>query len=439
MAFSQAIGRPRRSIQSRIRSSTILVSAIGLSSVLGFQGAATSNEALKIGAGIAALAVIVQTLQLLSRHSKAVDAPRALGMIFLLSFVPTMRILLEMSDELGTRGLINAIVLTSPYYFLPVASLAVLAFMAQTQVPLDVLLRRSLPPIIALAVMLAAMGLVKISTSEVVGLHMIYNNMFIPMALLLFFTPSRRNAQIGAIGLGAVMLLSALQSSRSYLLVALYILVLVLFRSGQGRSTRWRIAAVATVVAVIFFSTVGGIVAESASSAGGRPIVDKLRLETLWAAFGEFWQSGELAALFFWEGNSRSTILIDAFASFTIDDYFFGRGVTATYDSFVTRNTIEIGYAQELFWLGLVTVIPTLLFTALALGAIFRQRVWRRTSIGSSLLAIGVVRFLDGLIYGMPVTSIYMLLYWMAVMSFALRPGARRQLFGGIVGQRLGR
>ena len=210
---------------------------------------------------------------------------------------------------------------------------------------------------------LLSLGYYSISTSKVASIYTIYNNFFIPLALYMFFQGSRRAKLVGILALAFILILASVQGSRSYLLVVGYLSLFAILFGWRNTGVKYVALTVSVsflVLAMPFLATL------SLGAADGLPVLTKLRLDTLLPALRVFLKSGDFLALYFWEGNSRAGILVDAFRDFDWWDYFWGRGTIATYESFVTRTTIEIGYAQELFWLGAVTFVPVLWLTAQA-------------------------------------------------------------------------
>ena len=80
------------------------------------------------------------------------------------------------------------------------------------------------------------------------------------------------------------------------------------------------------------------------------PLYDKLQLESLSYIF---FNSDVSSSLLDYEGNSRSGIVESFLGEMSSKDFLFGNGIFATYSAFVERNTIEIGWIQELFWFGI--------------------------------------------------------------------------------------
>jgi hypothetical protein len=280
--------------------------------------------------------------------------------------------------------------------------------------------------LVAMTLAFAFFGFYTLAHDAVGGVYTIYNNILIPFALLLFVRGSPRLVLIGAAALGAIIAMSALQGSRSYLLVAGYLGLLAVLLAGRRPFIKF--LSVILFCAFIFLA-LPFISSLSAGVLDAFAVMEKLRLDSLLPSLSSFFQDGDFLALYFWEGNSRAKILIDAFNDFAWWDYFWGRGINAVYESFVTRTTVEIGYAQELFWLGLIAFIPAIWYTSLAIFKIITRRVWRRSFIGMAFLTVAITRLLDGIIFGMPQSSLYMLFYWMSLMWLALKPQYREAIF----------
>lgn len=407
----------------------LVLVGVGGASLASFLGAAYSSAPLKALALLFLLMATFGTVSLLFRHADALSSVRTLFMLGILSILPVFRIFFEVIPTLDRQNIVYGIVLITPYYLLPFASLGLLAALSKVGENLARSLRRSMVFLVVMTIVLAFSGFYTLDHHSVGGIYTIYNNLLIPFALLLFLkSRSIRFALMGAVALGSIILFSALQGSRSYLLVAGYLGLLAVLL--VGRRPYLKFLAILLFCGLILFA----LPFISSLSAGVRDtfvVIEKLRLDSMGQLLASFFQNGDFLALYFWEGNSRAQILLDAFVNFTWWDYFWGRGVTAVYQSFVVRTTIEIGYAQELFWLGLVTCVPAILYTLFSLSMIIMRRNWRRSFIGMVFLAVAVTRLLDGVIFGMPQSSLYMLFYWMSLMWLALKPRYREAIFSG--------
>lgn len=404
----------------------ITLFGVGGSSLMVFFASAYGVLAFKVLAVLLMLVTGYGTAILLRRYGDAIHPLRAVLALALLSVVPYLRILIEVLPTFSSRHILDGIFVFGPYYLMPFTGLAVVAYLASTGVAFDRCLRRILPWLAGLVALFAAARMVSLDPARIHTVYTIYNNFIIPAALLLFFPALRRNVLIGAAALTIMVVLSTIQGSRSYLLVFMYLGVFSLLFGPYRLQSKVLFIGLILLVAVAAGPTALQIAFSSGSDA---TILKKLKLASLLPTLETAFNNGDLLKIYFWEGNSRSGVLVDAFKGFTGWDYAWGRGLTATYESFVTRTTIEIGYAQELFWIGLVTLVPVFVYSLVALFGILMRPGWRSGFLGSAMVGIGLTRLLDGFILGMPIMSLYTLFYWMFVMQLALKARYRSALF----------
>lgn len=428
-AASAAVpGAPSKKRQGVVRysQSGLVVVSVGVASLASFLGSAYGQNVLKAAAILFMLLAAYCTGRLLRRYGHAIHTGPALFLLFLCSVLPVVRIAIEVLPTFSRQDIVDGLAIIAPYYLLPFPALALVACLAATATDFKKIFGRPLLITLGFVLGLVSLGYYSISPTEVAGIYTIYNNFFIPLALYLFFQGSWQKKLVGILVLAFIFILAGLQGSRSYLLVAGYLSLFAILFGGRNKGVKY----VALTVSVGFLILAIPFLANlSLGTADALTVLTKLQLDTLLPTIRVFLESGDFRALYFWEGNSRAGILINAFGDFDWWDYIWGRGTSATYVSFVTRTTIEIGYAQELFWLGAVTFVPVLWLTARALARIVSFPAWRRSDLGKLFIAIAIVRVLDGLIYGMPTSSIYMLIYWMAVMWLGLKPAYRKALF----------
>lgn len=428
VASSTAPEAPSKKRQGVIRysqSGLVLVS-VGAASLASFHGSAHGQNVIKAAAILFMLLAAYGTSRLLRRYGHAIDKGPAMYLLLLCSVLPVVRIAIEVLPTFNRRDIVDGLAIIAPYYLLPFPALALVACLASTATDFKKIFGRPLLITLGFVVGLVSLGYYSIFPSEVAGIYTIYNNFFIPLALYIFFQGSRRTRLVGILALTFILIMASLQGSRSYLLAAVNLSLFAIILGGRNTGGKYVAVTVSVgflLLAIPFLETL------SLGTADGLPILTKLRLDTLLPTIRVFLESGDFLALYFWEGNSRAGILVDAFRDFDWWDYLWGRGTSATYVSFVIRTTIEIGYAQELFWLGAVTFVPVLWFTARALARIMSIPERRRSDIGKLFIAIAIVRVLDGLVFGMPTSSLYMLVYWMSVMWLGLKPAYRKALF----------
>ena len=136
-------------------------------------------------------------------------------------------------------------------------------------------------------------------------------------------------------------------------------------------------------------------------------------------------QDWDVLNLFFWEGNSRSGVLTDAFGNFSASEWIFGRGILGQYESFVERHTIEMGWAQEVFNWGVGYVCFLLVIMVYTCFGYFKGAAYRVDSSSFMFGGIIVTRMLDGFVFGIPVCSVYSLLMFACIFDPATRDKGR--------------
>lgn len=431
---SEPIFSGRKKKQIRISSTSTLILSVALCSLTTFLGSATSLFHFKLLALLTLALTIFTTVVLLKRYWKCINFVFAIPMLFFLSVLPLIRISFQVIPTFDSRAIIDGLLINGPYYYLPFAGLALLASLSAEKKTAIAFFKSPLVITTVVILGLATLGYYSLAHNAVSGLYSVYNNLLIPLALGIFFARNRWMQLLGWASLVAMIFFVAIQGGRSYLLVSVYILFAYLFLGRKNTSKVIFFVGVA-FLAVVLQPLLSFLVTTFSADF---TIFSKLNVETLVPVFWEFVASGDFMVLFYWEGNSRAQILLDAFGDYDAITMLVGSGINATYQSFVVRNTIEIGYAQELFWLGGITIIPAITFTVMSILSIRRLQIKGGDSLATILVTIAAVRILDGLIFGMPKLSLYMLLYWSSVMFLALKTDSRRRVLGVGSSQNLG-
>lgn len=399
-----------------------LLLAVGTSSIVTFLASAYSIGFLKLVAvsldGVATYIAI----RMLMRAKREVVWKRALPLFLLFSIYPLASILVESIHYMEVKRFTDGFAIIGPYYMLPVFGLAALSYAAATKVDVrDIIFRYTLwmSPVIVAGF---AGGYYSLETEAVAGVYTIYDNWLIPASLLLLVARNRQHFFVALGALVALAAMAAMQGSRSYMLVLMYIISLKVV---------WNYKSVLAKVVFLLAMGIGALVVVGmtlpssldSSLSNEVALVKKVRADSLATTLEEFLETGDVVKLFYWDGNSRAGILEDAFSNFSVWDWFFGRGVFAKYQSFVERNTIEVGIAQEIFWFGLVYVIPLVVVSVFSLRHIYHMPTQNdEYSILCALLgAVILIRLLDSIVYGVPRASVYALLFWMALMSLVVR------------------
>jgi hypothetical protein len=142
---------------------------------------------------------------------------------------------------------------------------------------------------------------------------------------------------------------------------------------------------------------------------------EKFQFESLYSNFYRTISEGNLLFLWEWEGNSRQIIIADAFVNFDFGQWIFGKGITGTYQSFVERSVIEMGFLNELFRWGL-SYFGVLFISFIII--FFNRSKLKNSQIKSLVFSFVFIRFLDGFIYGSSTGDLYNLLFFTVFFYF---------------------
>jgi len=391
---------------------------VSFGSIFTYIGIAEGVELLKVSGTLVEVAALLVSLSVVCRRARFID--RSTGLVMLLLFLwPLTRIVFESVSSLDTKTILDGLVLRSAHYQLPLIALA--AVLAPEPRGLDY--RALLLNYARIALPLAA---VMLYYALYIGQHRLgiayscFASFLVPSALLVYFTSSQRAVLLGCCALVLLLVGSALIGSRSYNIVAIMISLFAITRLRRPRKSDILMFVTVSAIAVASYAAIE-LRGVPALSAAGIALVEKYQYGSFVDALSKAIRHLDARYLFYWEGNSRARILENAFAGFSMSDWLFGRGILATYSSFVRRSTIELGWAQETFRWGLVYTVPLLLL----LLAARRRLVKRCRGVGSdawyALATLILVRIVDGFIFGMPNYDVYNLLVYFAVMSLAVK------------------
>ncbi|MFO0991220.1 MAG: hypothetical protein U1E67_04715 [Hyphomicrobiales bacterium] len=416
-----------REIGSSTKRAVVLVVLVGTGSLITYIAKAQSVEILKPVAVTLYAAALVSSIDLLKRYWFCIDVWRAVLVLFIVSFVPAVRIIAEALAFSEWKQLSDGLFIIGPYYSLPLVGLGLIALLAARGVQLSTVLIRYLFIVTPLILVLTSLGYYFLDPGRVGPVYSASNNLLIVGAGLLIFRGDARTLAIGLLSASCLAAICIAVGARSYLLLVLYLCTFAMLSRISGLSGRIvTLVIVAIIFAVLTPSEYGEALRNE--SVSDLALFQKLRMESLGEALGSFLSTGDFWTLYNWEGNSRAGILTDAFWDFGIYDWLWGRGVFATYQSFVDRNTIEIGYAQELFWFGAVHVLMMICFSSMSLLQLWRFVKLSKNGTVEFLAAFIAIKLLDSLVYGMPTYDTYGLLFWSAVMFWCLKPEFKQYL-----------
>jgi len=391
---------------------------VGAGSISTSIGLTSGLEGFKYLAVILQALMMISTMQLLISNSRFINWPKARLLLVVLFLYPVLHIFISVIKDFDVKRLSDAAFLISPYYLLPVVALAIGAYLARTQFDLSEVLKQYFTFILPIAMASIAFGLFQFSASTAGSAYNIFNNVFIPVAALLFFRQSYGGYFLAYASIALMFLIVVLIGSRSYMLVCLYLLLFTVLGRLYFNKTKRVVSLIVfgiVLLPALALTSVGSFREDRDAFSG------KLNAEGFVDALSNSIAEGNFDHLYYWEGNSRSQVLLDAFSDFDLMHYLSGKSVFGLYESFVQRNTIEVGWAQEAFWFGVVYVVLLfiIIFTSWrTLKSENRLDQWNLKYFFSSII---VIRFLDGWIYGMPTYDIYNLLFFLAVMSVCLK------------------
>jgi hypothetical protein len=388
----------------------------GLSSTVTFLAAGNSINLLKFPAVLLQITLLITALKTLRGMRSHIDWPRATLYIAILSVYPISHIIISVIVGLEMKKITDGFFIYSTYYQLPLVALAITVLIKEggADFKIEEIIKRYglwMIPIYGISIIL---GNFTFSSDELGGTYLIFNNLLIPFVTLLFFSKINGKTKIMAlISLTAILILVIMFGSRSYLLVISYLIFFILIRVKLTLKKVLLVLSISLMVIVLnlsFSSSPGSFINNDDA------MTKKLNLEDIEDALSRAVSQGSFQPIFEAESNSRSEIVIDAFSNQSVSEIMVGKGIFGTYESFVERNTIELGWAQEIFWFGFVYVGLVFLLS-------LNSWYWLKRSYRSShadytyfLSSILVIRFLDGWIFGMPSADLYNLFFFLAVM-----------------------
>ena len=249
--------------------------------------------------------------------------------------------------------------------------------------------------------------------------YLAYVNCFIPLSLLAFLPITTKHFYIGWMSIFSIIFFASMQSSRSYILVGLYFTTaafFVLYKNSKKIT--------------FIFIILGSLLYTSGSSyyfQENTKVVEKFQTDSPSIVITNSIDSASLLPLFFWKGNSRAGILIDAFSDFSLSDWLFGRGVFATYISFTERSIIEIGWAQDTFRFGILYVLFTMSFLWFAQKKLNSIFIFEHNILYKVLSTLIIIKILDAFIFGVPQYSLYNLFVFWGLMLITIKKNIRRR------------
>jgi len=392
---------------------------IGLASISTYIAVIFSINILKYAAALTQIITLIISSAIIFGYKKSINWNLSLPILLVISFYPLFRIFIVSISTFDFKVITDGLIVRGGYYQLPIVGLAMAILTHAQSFNSKALLLRFSRYFFVIGVLLSIYCILFQAKLGGVGAgYLALDNCFIPISLLAFISMPKKYIYVGLLSIMSIIILSSLISSRSYLMIGLYFII---GYSILSIKTNKRIVCTIIAITLVFYwSGLFSFLSES-PLIRNRSVVEKFEVDSFFSVLNEFLKHGDFATLFFWKGNSRADILIDAFNSFTLQDYLFGRGVFATYISFIERETIEMGWAQEIFWWGIPYVVLTI--CVLVRGAYFLRinKLFQNDPIIRALSVLILIRLLDSFIYGVPQMSVYNLLVFWGVMLQGVR------------------
>lgn len=362
-------------------------------------------------AASAYLITMSYTLYIIINNAKKINWIIAMPTILIIMFYPILSIMLDVFHQGGFKALTDGLIIQGGYYQLLLVGLAIAVLSSKINIH-QLIYKYSLItfPIGIFIVFLSF----TLPIEKALGIGFLsLTNVFIPSSILAFYPQRKISFLIGWMAIFMILFLSSYLGSRSYTLVGVYLAIgamVVLHK------TRKKLVYKMLFIALIAYLSGAFSFFNATSELREASIIDRYQFDSLFLSLENFLHDGDLIKLFFWEGNSRASILIDAFSSFTMMDWLFGQGINATYISFVERSTIEMAWAQETFRWGLLYVVSLITIFQKSRNNLKKYAIIWGNEFFWILNILILVKLLDGFVYGMPESSVYNLLVFWAVM-----------------------
>lgn len=395
-----------------------LLYLVTLSYTTQYLGTIWKNDPLKYISVLSQLYLTILTITTLRNNKKLIDWNGVTPLLLIVLGFPLIRILGEIVSHFDVRTLIDGLLINGTYYILGFTGLAIASLSHNLNVfkllyhfsffaiPLGVILAYY-------AINMAADG----QTTNSGLLSMV--SCFIPIACLALVPFKKKYNIIGWIAILCIFFVAARVYSRSYTLIGVYFTI---FSLKSYLTKRNRVFLILLIVFIFGIYQTGFFSFFSQTSLGrDESVSDKFQFTSLFKSIGSFFQDGDYKHLFYWEGNSRQEILIDAFGKFSFIEWIWGRGIFGKYVSFAKRHTIEIGFAQELFRWGILYVLLMFYFLLNSFLRLKKKILKTRNVAVHLFSSIVLIKLLDMFVYGLPESSPYSFLMFWAVMCLFIK------------------
>ena len=389
---------------------------LAISSITSQLGIIYNINILKYISSASFIFVLLLSLYQIIIHNKIIDWKYAIVLLTILYFYPLISISIDVFSNFSFKLFTDGFIIKGGYYHLIIISLALVTF--SDRINFYEILRKYIFLTYPIAILLIFLTF-KASIDSALSIGFLaFNNVLIPGSLLVFLSKDNKDFILGWLSILLILFVSSYLGSRSYTLISFYfILFAFIFLYKKNKKLILKISFIGALLYLI-----GGLsFFNKTSSLREENILDRFQFESLVSTFNKFLENFDFTILFMWEGNSRSGILIHAFKNFDFYDWLLGKGLFATYHSFIERSTIELHWAQETFRWGIIYTIFTIFIFLIA------KKYLKNYSTNYNKEFIGVIgilvfiKLLDGFIYGMPSISLYNVLVFYGIMLLSIK------------------
>jgi hypothetical protein len=387
---------------------------IGFTSIISYLAIYLGINFLKYLAVFTQSIVILISVTIILKYRKSINWNITFPILSVLSIYPISRIFFSSIDSWNFKHITDGLILHGGYYYLPIVGLAIAILTHSEQFNLRVLLLNFSKLFLPVGILITINITLHQAISGGVGAaYIVFNNCLIPASLLAFLPKPRKYNYLGWISIISILYVSSLISSRSYFIVGIFIAAGALIHTVKmDKKTSFTLILICSLA---YLTGASSVMTEN-SLVQNQSIYDKFQLDSLLISFQSFLKDGDPSSLFFWKGNSRAGILSDAFRYFTFEDYVIGKGIFATYISFVKRSVIEMNWGQEVFRWGIPYVVFSIYIYIRGYFFLRRNKYSHHDILFPILSVLVLIRLLDGFIYGDPRLSVYNLIVFWGIM-----------------------
>lgn len=409
----------------KIPSPVTMFLMIGFVSAGVYFGILWNLDFLKYIAALSEIYIFLISFFIIYRYKTYINWQYAFFILFFIFLYPFLRIVIISLKSFDIKMIIDGLIAKGGYYQLPLVGLAISLLIIKNNFKINDILYKLSFILLPVGVIFSFLGIFIQAQEGHVGIvYLVYVTCFIPVALLSISPSNKIQLYLGWISIFLIFYFSALQDSRSYTLVAVYLSFAAL-NSLYKKNKKLFFSLILLIIVFYFMGSFSFFIHNHLNDK--ESVVGKFKFHSLLEALNMSFSTGNFSYLFFWKGNSRASILIDAFGNFNLLDFLFGKGIFGTYlahfsHGFLERTTIELGWAQELFYWGSIYVIS--LFIAMLYANRYikkNKKLLFKNSIYPILNSLIIINILDAFVYGMPEYSIYNALVFTGIMMPAIK------------------